>query len=258
MKRLIRFLALGSVLALVSVAVATPPADAAQPAEHSQAVDDTHAQGAHGHEDVSHSEGAAHGAHDPHFEDINWWYGFVGEKDGVEPNLFWRRPGMPVPYGALLLNSAVLFFLLIRFGGPKISEALKERRARITHGFDEAAKMKREAEEQLSRYEERLRNVDEEIERVRTQMREAGEAERTRVLNEAKERRERMEREAVVMVEQELKAARELLFQAAVRSAISSAQDALRDQLTPSDQQRIAEEYLKSVRTAAHSLGVKA
>jgi F-type H+-transporting ATPase subunit b len=192
--------------------------------------------------------GDAHGGHGP--GEINWFHGFLGEREGAEPSLLWRPKGMPPPFGAMLLNTAILFYVLGRFGAPKVANALARRKATIMHGMDEAAKMKEDAASRLADYEAKLARIDEDIERVKKDMREAGEAERVRMLAEAKERRARMERDARLLIELELKAAREELVRETVDSAVRSAEERLTKQVTVADQQRIAEHYLKSVGTA--------
>jgi F0F1-type ATP synthase membrane subunit b/b' len=190
----------------------------------------------------------------PKFEDYNFFYGFLGERDDVEPSILWRPKGTPVPFGAMLLNSAILYWLLFRFAKKPIAEALKARKANILRGMEEAGKMKREAEGQLAQYEQKLANLDQDIERLRGDMRSAGENERKRILAEAKEKRTRMEKDAQTLISQELKGAREALTGEMVRSALSSAESTLRSKVTAADQARLAEEYLASIKTAATAL----
>jgi F-type H+-transporting ATPase subunit b len=161
---------------------------------------------------------------------------------------------------ANVFNSVLLFGLLIYFGRKPLAEGLKKRKARIVAGMDEAARMKREAAGRLEEYEEKLKRIDEEIERVRSEMRAAAEAERQRILAEAKERRIRMERDAKLLVEQELKAAHELLLRQAVTSAIKSAEDILKKELSSADHDRLANDYLGMVKSApvVKALGGKA
>ncbi len=71
--------------------------------------------------------GAEHEGHAPTFDDINWVYGFLGEKEGEEPSLLWRPKGMPVPFGALALNAGILYWLLFKFGKKPIGDALRAR-----------------------------------------------------------------------------------------------------------------------------------
>jgi F-type H+-transporting ATPase subunit b len=225
-------LLLGALMPLTQVARATEDEHEA----HEQA-----AEGAH-----------EHAAHDGHGDDhgageINWMYGFFGERKDVEPSLLWRPEGMPVPFGAMLINSGILFFVLYRFGKQPVVDGLKKRRLGIMQGIEEAARMREEAKRQLAEHQEKLGKISQEIDRVREQMKEAAETERQRVLAEARERRERMERDAKILVEQELKAAREQLMQATATKAIRSAEDLIRSALTSADRQQIADSYLETL-----------
>ena len=107
--------------------------------------------------------------------------------------------------------------------------------------------MRGDAEERLAEYEDKLEHLDDEIERFKREMRETSELERTRVLAEAKERRARMERDAHLLIEQEIKAANQELIREAVASALDKATERLARGLTPADQQRMAEEYLAAI-----------
>lgn len=187
-------------------------------------------------------------------DEYNWYYGFLGEKEGASPSLLWRPKGMPVPFAAMLLNSAVLYYLLVRFAKKPVADALKARKASILRGIEEAGQMKKDAEGQLQDYEQKLATIDQEIERVRTDMRSAGQSERKRILADAKEKRTRMERDAQTLIGQELKAARESLLAEMSRSALSSAESTLRSKLSAADQTRLAEEYLAGIKSAALSL----
>lgn len=214
------------------------------------------------HEPATHEAAASHGAaghehdeHAPTFDDVNWYYGFLGEKDDIEePDLLWRKKGMPVPFGALALNTLILYFLLYRVLGRTIADGLRKRKEGILRGMEEAAKMKKEAEAQLESYEQKLASVDQEVLRIQTQMRKSAEAEHARILQEAKERRERMERDAHLLVQQELKAVRESLLETTLASALKSAEQTLRQRLGEADQQRLAEEFIADIRRTGAQL----
>jgi F-type H+-transporting ATPase subunit b len=220
------------------------------------------AAGAHvpadGHHADAHGDGHgdAHGdSHAPTFDDINWFYGFLGEKEGLsEPDLLWRPKGMPVPFGALALNAAILYWLLIKFGRKPISDGLKARKLSIMKGMEEAAKVKAQAEARLAEYQQKLADIDQEVARIKQDMKEAGEAESARILSDAKERRTRMERDARTLIEQELKAAREALLRDTVRAAVKSAEATLTAKIGDSDQQRLGDEYLASIKASGAAL----
>jgi F-type H+-transporting ATPase subunit b len=128
-----------------------------------------------------------------------------------------------------------------------VSDALKKRKRTIMQGIDEAQKMKDDAASRLDDYEEKLAHVDDEIKRVQREMREAGELERERILQEAREKRTRMERDARVLIEQELKAAREYLLRETVASAVRSAHELLAKQVSSADDERMCQEYLTAL-----------
>jgi len=195
-----------------------------------------------------------HEHHVPKFEEYNFFYGFLGERDDVEPSILWRPVGTPLPFGAMVLNSAVLYWLLVRFAKKPLAAALKSRKANILRGMEEAGQMKKEAEERLADFEQKLATVDQEIERVRNDMRAAGQSERKRILAEAKEKRARMERDAQTLISQELKSAREGLLVEMSRAALRSAESTLRTRITAADQSRLAEDYLAGIKNAATAL----
>jgi F-type H+-transporting ATPase subunit b len=222
--------------------------------------DDAHAMAPHG---DAHGMVAAHGAehgsahgddHVPTFDDFNWYYGLIAEKEGVEPSLLFRPKGMPVPFAALLLDFALLYFILFRALGKPVREGLKKRKEGILRGMEEAAKMKREAEAQLAFYEEKLAKIDQDVQQLRQEMRHAAETESARILSEAKERRVRMERDAHQLVEQELKAVREQLSAETIAAALASAEASLRTKLSAADQERFGEEYLSGLSKSAAAL----
>jgi F-type H+-transporting ATPase subunit b len=198
---------------------------------------------------------ASHGEEEPEPE-FNWAYGFLGEKDGVEPSVAYRPKGMPAPFLANIINAAILFGIIVVAGKKPVVDGLKKRKERIVLGMEEAGKMKADAERQLAQYEERLKHLDSEIDRIRKDMRESAEAERQRILVEAKERRDRMERDAKLLVEQELKAAREALMHETVAAAMKSAEEIIAKEIGVADHDRLAGDYLATLQKA--SLGSEA
>lgn len=199
----------------------------------------------HGHDD----HGSAHGGHHhtPRFSDINWFTGLIGEKEGATPGLVWRAPGTPPPLGAMLINAAVLFYILGRIAGPAIRTGLVDRKKRIAGDIQAAAAMKAEAEEQLAYYEGKLREMNAELERITSEMRDQAQADRKRILAEAEQRREAMALEARELVEQELATAREVVAKTVAREAVRIARELVAQSLNPQDQERLAQDLLQSV-----------
>ena len=199
--------------------------------------------------DAEHGD-AEHGGHDA-AHSFNLYYGLLGENAEIDhPTLAYRTPGMPVPFVAYLFNAALLFYLLFRFGKKPLMMGLHARRQRILHGMEEAGKMKADAEAQLAQYQAKLDSIEQEVARIRKEMREAADAERSQILADAKRRRERMELEAKQLIVQELKAAREQLFKETVKSAMETAQRTLQQQVAADDHQRLSDEYVATLSTS--------
>jgi F0F1-type ATP synthase membrane subunit b/b' len=190
---------------------------------------------------------AEHGAGE-HHQEFNWFHGIVGVKEDVEPSLLWRTPDMPTPFAAILFNTALLFGLLFKFARAPVAKGLADRRQRIMRGIDEATAMKEEARRQLDGYRQKLDNLDKEIERVKREMREGAELERKRILEEAAARRTRLEQEARVLIDQELKAIKEELTRETARAALRSARELLLTNTSTDDHRRLCEEYLETMR----------
>jgi F0F1-type ATP synthase membrane subunit b/b' len=83
---------------------------------------------------------------------------------------------------------------------------------------------------------------------VKRDMREAAEAERQRILTDAAARRTRLEQEARVLVEQELKAVRDDLTRETALAALRSARELLAANTSTDDHRRLCEEYLETLR----------
>ncbi len=197
---------------------------------------------------MEHGGKDAHGAgsHDAHHQEFNWYHGMIGVKEG-EASLLWRSPGTPPPFAALLFNTFLLFFIIFKVAKAPVMQGLRDRKQKIARAIEDAAAMKKEAEEQLARYQHKLDNLDAEIERVKREMRESAEAERRRVLDEAKARRVRLEQEARQLVEQELADLRDQLTRETARAALRSARELLKKSASTEDHRRLCEQYLATL-----------
>jgi F-type H+-transporting ATPase subunit b len=211
-----------------------------------------------GHAAAGHGQAGGHAEHGaPSFDDINWIYGWLGEREDVEPSILFRPKGMPAPFAVWILDALILYGYLYRVSKKPLKEALQHRKANIMRGIEEAARMKHDAEKRLEEYEQKLATIDEEVSRVRREMREDADAERTRILADARARRERMEKEARQLVEQELAAAREELSDELIATALKSAAAALKERMRPEDQARLAEEFLAGLAKKGPALALR-
>lgn len=172
-------------------------------------------------------EHAAHDAHGEHHAEINTF-----ELGGSIVNF------------ALLLG---IIFLLLRKSLP---EFLRNRRASVVEGMEEARRVKEEAEAKYAEYSQRIENLDAELDRLREEMRRAGMDERDRIVADASKRAQKMREEARFLIDQQMKQLREDLTREAIEAAIGAAEAVLVKSTTPQDQERLAKEYLGNIRTS--------
>ncbi|WP_437762333.1 ATP synthase F0 subunit B [Sorangium sp. So ce281] len=222
-------------------------------------------------EHASHGEGhcPGHGPTDPP-PHVNWWHGLIGvnneaaAKGGINA-LLWRYnneqnpcdpKNEPPPFLASVLNFGLLALIVVRFGRKPIAEALKKRKQTITQELDNASRLKKEAEQRLEEYEDKLTRLEETLAELKAEHAAQAEVEKAHVLAEAEQRRVRMRRDAEFRAEQELKAARAMLLQEAVQNAVAAAEELLRQRIGQQDLDRVNEEYLKAI-PAAVSAGAR-
>lgn len=154
---------------------------------------------------------------------------------------------MPAPFLANIINFGVVLFILVSKAGPMVSKSLIDRRDDLQRDIEAAAKAKAEAQARFDEQKGREDRIEEEVARIRTDYTEQGKRDLERIDRENKERHERFVREAQVLVEQEGRALRQRMLLETVEAVTSSAQDALSRQVSASDQERLANEYLSQL-----------
>ena len=263
MRTSLRAVVAGFALVLGCVAVAATPGWAKPASRHGAAPSSGPAHAAHGAATNGTELAPVSGAHGGEsvghellgFGDVNWYFGVLGVRDGVEPGLLWRPPEMGVPVVALAFNTALLFYLFVRVGRRPLRLALRRRRESILHSMAEATQMQEEAAARLAEQRAKLQRVEHESARITQRMRQTAQVERERILADAKQKRARVQRDARLTIESELRAARAQLMNDLVRTATQSARQLLAQQVTAADQQQVAEAYLASLKTADFAAG---
>lgn len=154
--------------------------------------------------------------------------------------------------GATAFIGPVINFVLLMVLGymalrRSINPALAARRAAIETEIAEAQRMHTEAESMHQEYADKLARLDDEIARLKADFTRAGEAERDRIVAEAREKGERMRADARASIEQEVKSLRDELHREAVIAAVAAAEDTVRKTITAADHGRLADDYIQSL-----------
>ncbi|MBI5502289.1 MAG: ATP synthase F0 subunit B [Deltaproteobacteria bacterium] len=189
------------------------------------AVAETHA--AEGHPAAAEGHGAGHA--DPHLK-LNW----VGFGDRHTPAVI-----------ALIINSAILFGLLIHFGKAPVKGFLLERRKKVEEEVDQAFEEKVRAEGKLRGVVLRTKNLDEELAHLKEDLLRVGHDERDRLIADAGARAEKIRKDADAAAREIERAAARELRARMVEQALEAAGKSLRERLGPADQSRLAEEFVR-------------
>jgi F-type H+-transporting ATPase subunit b len=150
-----------------------------------------------------------------------------------------------------ILNFLLLVGVLVYFAGRPIRDFFNARRTTITDDLDTAAEFRREAEERYAKWQRKLVDLEAELEKIRATSRERAEAERERIVADAKAAAERIRSDATAAIEQELRRSREVLTEEAANLAVELAGDLLRENVTDADRDRLVTEFIERIERTA-------
>ncbi len=156
-------------------------------------------------------------------------------------------PAHAAEEGGLLfptINFALLLATLFVLLRKPVSAYFGDRRAAIRKDLDEAAALKRRAEENYAQWNRRLVELERELAEIRTGAQERAETERASLLADARAAAERIRSDAATAVEHELRRARANLREEASQLAIELASGILREKVTAQDRERLIDEFI--------------
>lgn len=146
-----------------------------------------------------------------------------------------------------LINFLIFAYLIKRFGLPIIKDHLKQRREGMIAAVDAARKAKAEADGYVRNYQELLKVLDDECERIREGLRAEGERERARIVAEAEESSAKLMADADFLAEQEVKMARQEIRAEMASQAETAAIRLLRQHMAAADQDRMVQSFSEQI-----------
>lgn len=141
---------------------------------------------------------------------------------------------------------AIAIFLTIRY--LKIKDFFADRKNSIMAGLEEAKKAKEDAEKKVKEFELKFSSLDKRIEEIYQEIMEEGEIEKKRIIEEAIKLSDRIQEQARLAAEQEIKKAMEEIKGEIAKVAVEMAEEILRGELSAADHERLIKEYLEKVR----------
>ena len=113
--------------------------------------------------------------------------------------------------------------------------------------LDELEAKKRQAEQDLARYNQKIALLDEEAEQIVAGYIKQGEEAKARILKEAESAAEKLEEQAHRNIEHEFEQAKNKLRQDVLEKALARAESIVKDTITKDDQEKLVDEYLEKV-----------
>jgi F-type H+-transporting ATPase subunit b len=156
---------------------------------------------------------------------------------------------MSPPFVFMLLNFGILLLILGKFGGPVARKAARERHDQISTALAEAAKLREQAQNKLSEYETRIKDVDAEVKKLVDGIRADADADKARILAAAAKQAEQMKKDADQRIAAEIELARASLQREVAVAATGATEKLLRDKLTGDDQTKLVTTFIGNVAT---------
>ncbi len=147
-----------------------------------------------------------------------------------------------------VMNFAVLAIAIFLIARKPASQMLNSRIQGIKDELSALEEKKKEAENTLAEYNEKLSALEKEGEAIVAQYIEQGKKSNEKILEEAAASAEKMKEQARRNIEHEYQDARKKLQQDIVEKALLKAEELVKNTISPEDQERLVDEYLEKVR----------
>jgi F-type H+-transporting ATPase subunit b len=152
-----------------------------------------------------------------------------------------------------LLVFGLTMFLLAKLAFPRIGEALDRRQRAIEDSIDTAERTRREADELLAEYRERLSDARHQADDIVARARKAGEQQEADALAKARVRREELMAQTRRDIEAETRRAIQEIRAEVADLTVMATEKVTRKTLTGEDQRRLVDEALAELDFAALS-----
>ena len=150
-------------------------------------------------------------------------------------------------------NLVILLAVLVYFARKPLRAYFDKRRSDIQGELQTAADQLATAETTYANWQRRMIDLDGELEEIRATSRKRAEAERERIIEDARASAERIRRDATAAVDLELRRAREVLREEAAQLAIELAGERLAREVTDTDRDRLVDEFIDLIATTPGS-----
>jgi len=170
----------------------------------------------------------------------------ASEEGGSDSGSFLVSPDVGLMIWTLLAFG-ITMFLLAKLAFPRISDALAKRQHAIEESIDAADRTRREADELLAEYRERLKEARVQAEEIVVRARKAAEVHERDAVEKAKGTREELMEQTRRDIEAETRRAIQEIRKEVADLTIQATEKVTRKTLSEDDQRRLVEEALSEV-----------
>ena len=146
-----------------------------------------------------------------------------------------------------VINTIVLIGLLVYFVKKPLVTFFSDRKEQILKDLAEAVEQREEALRLLADYKEKIAGMEEELERMRVELRKSAEGDSEKIMANAERMSSAMVESAKITAEQEVRKARETLKKESVDLAVQMAETMIREKISEQERKSIVEDYLVKV-----------
>jgi F-type H+-transporting ATPase subunit b len=144
-------------------------------------------------------------------------------------------------------NFVIYAFIIGKFAVPRARGFLKTRRDEVVSTISQAAAKKQAAEARVNEYKSKLAGLDKEIQSLQATVSQETEREKSKLISEAQAMAVKIKEDANFLGEQEVKMARQRIREELANQAEATARELVRRHLSPTDQSRLAQEFIQSI-----------
>jgi F-type H+-transporting ATPase subunit b len=156
---------------------------------------------------------------------------------------------MSAPFIMMAINFALLMLILWKTLRPAGHKLAADRHDQIKVALDEAAKLRKQAQDKLSEYETKLKDADSEIKKMVDGMRADAEADKARILANAATQSAQMKREAEQRIAAEIELARATLTREVTAAAATATEKLLKDKMLVTDQHALVGTFITDLKS---------
>lgn len=146
-----------------------------------------------------------------------------------------------------VINTVALLAILVYFLKKPLVNFFSERKVQIQKDLEEAREQRDQAERMIADYKQKIAGMEQELEKMRTELKKSADAESAKVVANAERMSASMVEAAKVAAEQEVRKAKIELKNEAVTLAIELAESLVREKINEDDRKRLVEEYFVKV-----------